>query len=412
MIDVVLGLQIGDEGKGKIVAHINQKGNYRAVARYNGGENAGHTLYTNDGQKIVLHQIPSGVLEPTTQLVIGNGCVINPATLIEEIAMLESLGYEIKNRLHISSSAHVVTEDHILEGSCSGEDERIGSTKKGITPCYKDKVGRVGLRMVDLFRREATYNHFITKYKTRVGGYEKANKATTVYLAYGQILSPYIEDTSELLNKYLEEGSDILAEGAQGAALDLDLGIYPFVTSSNPTIGGVFTGLGVPPRLLRDVYGVMKAYTTKVGTGPFPTAVKQQLEDHIREVGKEYGATTGRPRKIGWMDMPQLRRAIRINGVTKLVLTKVDILNDIGMVFICEGYNGLLGVARYAPANIDVYTDIKPSYVAVQGWDKVFKGDSLDPFLLQFITKVQNDLETPVYYVSYGEKLDDITIPF
>ena len=303
-ISTVLGLQFGDCGKGKIIDYLAN--NYDVVARFNGGNNCGHTVYYNN-KKYSLHLVPSGIFYGKL-CIIGNGVVIDPIALKQEIELLEADDINVKDNLYISKFAHIITPEHIQKDIDNEKVLKIGTTKKGIGPCYTSKTERTGIRVCDV-------SSILDKYKDNVEYYNALQYLSTLKISN---LESYLND----------KNTEILAEGAQGTLLDVDFGTYPFVSSSNSTIGGVMTGLGVSHKNIRSVYGVFKAYMTRVGNGPFVTEVKGKIGEKIREVGGEYGATTGRPRRCGWLDIPALRYACMINGVTNLVMTKSDVLND------------------------------------------------------------------------------------
>lgn len=382
MIDVLMGLQFGDEGKGKIIDFLAS--NYDVVARFNGGANAGHSIYFND-KKYALHLIPSGIFYGK-KCIIGNGVVIDPITLKQEIEVLEADGMDVKNNLYISSNAHIVTPNHILEDLEKEKILKIGTTGKGIGPCYKSKIERTGLRVCDLRNYKITEKEF--------------------YEATEFLLSLQITNIEYFLN---DQYSEILAEGAQGTLLDIDHGTYPYVSSSNSTIGGVMTGLGVSHKNIRNVYGVFKAYMTRVGNGPFVTEVKGKIGEKIRDIGDEFGATTGRPRRCGWLDIPALRYACMINGVTNLVMTKADILNDFDEVKVCIGYTYFdeeyqeeFSFYRY---DNKVYSNkAKPIYKKFNGWNT---DDNKEP-LEEYIKYIENEVGVPVTLVSIGKDRETI----
>ena len=330
-VTVVVGSQWGDEGKGKVVDLLAPQ--YDIVGRYQGGANAGHTIRW-DGQTQVLHLLPSGVFTPGVQCVIGNGVVIEPKALVSEIQKVQQLGYDLTGRLWISRNAHCILPYHkAIEEVLSAD--RIGTTRRGIGPAYTDKVARVGIRAgelvdPDLFaqrlRREVARQNTVLCGAYGHPGLD-AEEILADYVDLGLELAGYVTDTTELLHQALRAGKNILAEGAQGALLDIDFGTYPYVTSSNPTAGGVCTGLGLPPTAIKRVIGITKAYCTRVGHGPFPTELTDATGAHLRKVGAEFGATTGRPRRCGWLDLVALKYSCRLNGFTELVVTKLDVLS-------------------------------------------------------------------------------------
>jgi adenylosuccinate synthase len=346
-VDVLLGAVWGDEGKGKVVDYLTP--NYDIVARFQGGSNAGHTIKF-DGKTYVLHLIPSGIFNERCINVIGNGVVIDPIALVDEIKLLEAEGIDVKSKLIISNKAHLILPIHKLIDRIKEEkkgDTKIGSTLKGIGPSYSDKISRTNFRVGEIFTNlEKRIREFSVDYFMRdkdlddldlVASNGKENKK---FLEACEILKEYnVTDTSYFLNESLSEGKSVLAEGAQGALLDIDFGTYPFVTSSNTTVGGVVTGLGIPASKINKVIGIFKAYTTRVGSGPFPTELNNEIGEELRKIGQEFGATTGRPRRCGWLDLPLLKYSCMINGITELHMMKLDVLSGFENVNICIGYN-------------------------------------------------------------------------
>jgi adenylosuccinate synthase len=374
-ITLILGSQWGDEGKGKIVDLLCQDADL--VARYQGGANAGHTIVI-DGKKFVLHLIPSGILTPGVKCVIGNGVVIDPVALMEEIRTLESLGVDVKGRLFISHKAHLIMPyhkllDQIREKQISGA---IGTTGRGIGPAYIDKAQRTGIRIVDLLDRDileekiryniAEKNDIIQKIYGSV--ILDVNEVINEYQEFDKEIDPFITDTTLLINEAYRDGKKIYAEGAQGALLDMDHGTYPFVTSSNPTSGGACTGLGIPPTAITRIVGVVKAYTTRVGNGPFPTELTNELGETIRKTGAEFGATTGRPRRCGWLDLVALRYSVMINGIQEIALTKLDVLDNLEELQICTGYDIGPKHLKSFPADVKSLEQVVPVYEKVKGW--------------------------------------------
>jgi adenylosuccinate synthase len=374
-ITLILGSQWGDEGKGKIVDLLCQDADL--VARYQGGANAGHTIVI-DGKKFVLHLIPSGILTPGVKCVIGNGVVIDPVALMEEIRTLESLGVDVKGRLFISHKAHLIMPyhkllDQIREKQLSGA---IGTTGRGIGPAYIDKAQRTGIRIVDLLDRDileekiryniAEKNDIIQKIYGSV--ILDVNEVINEYQEFDKEIDPFITDTTLLINEAYRDGKKIYAEGAQGALLDMDHGTYPFVTSSNPTSGGACTGLGIPPTAITRIVGVVKAYTTRVGNGPFPTELTDELGETIRKTGAEFGATTGRPRRCGWLDLVALKYSVMINGIQEIALTKLDVLDNLEELQICTGYDIGAKHLKSFPADVKSLEQVVPVYEKVKGW--------------------------------------------
>lgn len=419
---VIVGTQWGDEGKGKIVDFLTEKADI--VARYQGGNNAGHTVVINN-EKYILHLIPSGILHKGKKCIIGNGVVIDPAALIEEMDGLKKRGINIDKNLLISKNAHVIMPYHIAiekESENKKGNKKIGTTGRGIGPSYTDKVSRHGIRMMDLlnpdvFKEKLSANLSIVNfllenlYKTNPLNEKEIYKQ---YIQYAERLAPYIVDTDVIINKALEAGRNVLFEGAQGTLLDIDHGTYPFVTSSNTIAGGACTGLGVGPTKIKKVLGVVKAYTTRVGEGPFPTEIKDETGELIRKKGGEFGATTGRPRRCGWLDILILKHAIRINGLTGIAITKLDILDGFDKLKICVGYkyNG----KRYTefPKEIDVLNNCIPIYEEVEGWRDSTVGikefGKLPTNARKYIKTIEKMLGIKVQIISTGQKRDEIIV--
>lgn len=373
---VVVGTQWGDEGKGKITDFLSE--NAEVVARYQGGDNAGHTIKF-DGRTFKLHLIPSGIFASDKISIIGNGVVVNPKSLVKELDYLHKEGISTHN-LRISSRAHVILPYHIeldkAQEASKGEN-KIGTTNKGIGPAYMDKSARVGIRIADLLDKE------IFEERLKINLKEKNNLIVKLYggeplkfedifeeyYAYGQIIKEYVTDTSVILNDMIDQGKRVLFEGAQGVMLDIDQGTYPFVTSSNPVAGGVTIGSGVGPTKIDNVIGVCKAYTSRVGDGPFPTELFDEIGSTIREVGREYGTTTGRPRRVGWFDSVVMRHSRRVSGITHLSLNSIDVLTGLKELKICTSYQTSAGeVIEYYPASLKVLADCTPIYETLPGW--------------------------------------------
>lgn len=372
---VVVGTQWGDEGKGKITDYLSEKA--EVVARYQGGNNAGHTIVFN-GIKYKLHLIPSGIFYENKTCVLGNGMVIDPKALVEELKYLHDRGVNTDN-LRISNRAHVILPYHLkLDAVAEDEkgDNKIGTTRKGIGPAYMDKAARIGIRIVDLLDKEvfkekltrnlADKNRLLERmYDT--DGFD-LDDILEEYYEYGQQFAKYVTDTSVVLNEALDEGRRVLFEGAQGVMLDIDQGTYPFVTSSNPIAGGVTIGSGVGPSKINHVVGVAKAYTTRVGDGPFPTELNDETGHQIREVGNEYGTTTGRPRRVGWFDSVVVRHARRVSGITDLSLNSIDVLTGLDTVKICVAYNHKGKRIDEYPASLKTLAECEPIYEEMPGW--------------------------------------------
>ena len=373
---VVVGTQWGDEGKGKITDFLSQDA--EVIARYQGGDNAGHTIVI-DGKKFKLHLIPSGIFFPEKISVIGNGVVVNPKSLVKELEYLHAEGVSTES-LRISDRAHVILPYHIkldqLQEAAKG-DNKIGTTNKGIGPAYMDKAARVGIRIADLLDKEIFADRLKTNLAEKNRLFSKMYEAEELsfdeifeeYYAYGQQIKQYVTDTSVILNDALDAGKRVLFEGAQGVMLDIDQGTYPFVTSSNPVAGGVTIGSGVGPSKINKVVGVCKAYTSRVGDGPFPTELFDEVGERIREVGHEYGTTTGRPRRVGWFDSVVMRHSRRVSGITNLSLNCIDVLSGLDTVKICVAYNLDGERIDYYPASLEQLKRCKPIYEELPGWE-------------------------------------------
>lgn len=374
-VSVLVGSQWGDEGKGKIVDILSDR--YEIVARYQGGANAGHTIVIGDTQYI-LHLIPSGILREGVVCVIGNGVVIDPQALLEEIEFLKKLGIDIAGRLLISHNAHLIMPYHKMLDTIQEDaaDTKIGTTGRGIGPCYNDKYARKGIKIVDLLnrtelekkiRRNLDEKNAIIK---KVYGKEELDVEAIVneYLEFDKAIDPYIADTTEYLNQAIDDGKSILMEGAQGALLDIDYGTYPYVTSSNPTSGGACTGTGIPPTKITSIIGIVKAYTTRVGNGPFPTELLDETGENLRKWGAEFGATTGRPRRCGWFDAALLRYSRMINGIERVAITKLDVLSNFDEIKVCVGYELDGKILKSYPTDVSKLEQLTPVYETLPGW--------------------------------------------
>ncbi len=402
MITVVIGTHFGDEGKGKIVDYLAK--DCHMVVRYNGGNNAGHTIISPQG-KLVLHLIPAGIFNPDCICVIGPGVVIRPGSLYAEIDALNKIGVDLKGRFFISSRAHLVMPWHLALDELEDRKRKIGTTKRGIGPTYSDKIARNGIRAGDVllpdFKKKIKKlfeerSKFIKReYNFTIG--EDLNE----WLSTEEKIGEYIIDTEPVIWNAVESQKNILLEGAQGTLLDIDFGTYPFVTSSSTTASGACQGSGIPPMRIDRVIGVVKAYTTRVGEGPFPTEIKDKTSRMMREKGEEYGATTGRPRRCGWLDGVLLRYAVKLSGITSLALTKLDVLSGFGEINICEAYR--IGDKRYdyPPFNIK---DVQPVYKTLPAWDDI--EDKLSRNALDFIKAIEDISGTKVGIVSTGPKRD------
>lgn len=407
---VVLGAQWGDEGKGKIVDLLTP--NFSLVARYQGGHNAGHTVYVN-GKKFVLHLIPSGILHEGVLNVIGNGVVVDPQALFAEIDELARLGIEVGDRLLISDKAHLILPYHreldVLSEARRGE-RKIGTTSRGIGPAYEDKIGRRGIRVCDLADTQALADEV----RENVSARNHIIKDSTldwkpVYdqlLAFGERMKRWTGDVSLALDQATRAGKRILIEGAQGAMLDIDHGTYPFVTSSNATIGGACTGLGLPPKAIHGVLGVAKAYTTRVGEGPLPTELTGEMGHRLRESGQEYGASTGRPRRCGWYDAVAVRYAARINGIDAVALTKLDVLDGLEQIDICTGYRAGGRTITEFPSDLHALGPVEPIYESWPGWTSPTKGvtdfTKLPEAARRYVARLEEVSGVPMGLISTG----------
>lgn len=420
-VKIVVGAQWGDEGKGKIVDLLSDS--MDIVARYQGGANAGHTIVI-EGKKFVLHLIPSGILQSDVKCVIGNGVVIDPVALMEEIAMLESFGISMQDRLFISHKAHLIMPYHKMLDKAreSQASAAIGTTGRGIGPAYIDKFSRSGIRIVDLLDRTVFEEKLRANIEEKNTVLKKIydqeeldiNSIIGEYLDFDIKIDPYIKDTTLLLNQAIAEGKSVLMEGAQGALLDVDHGTYPFVTSSNPTSGGACTGLGVPPTKIDSVIGVVKAYTTRVGNGPFPTELHDEMGETLRKVGAEFGATTGRPRRCGWLDGVALQYSVMINGIDTIALTKLDVLDGIASIGICTGYEVDGKMLRSFPANVEDLAKVIPHYEFFEGWNCSLAGiksyDALPKQAQDYIAAIEKIAGAKVGIVSLSPDRADTII--
>ncbi|MDM7998285.1 MAG: adenylosuccinate synthase [Acidobacteriota bacterium] len=409
---IVVGAQWGDEGKGKIVDLLTAR--FDVVARYQGGHNAGHTVIFN-GKKYVLHLIPSGILHPEKICVIGNGVVIDPIALKKEIQELEAAGISCKGRLFLSNRAHVILDYHRLvekgDEDRRGQD-RIGTTNRGIGPAYEDKMARRGVRICDLtnpaiLRRRLEEN--IQAKQTAFPSIAREldiEKTFESARALGEELSQYVVDAAELLNQSINEGKSVLFEGAQGTLLDVDHGTYPFVTASSATAGGACIGTGVGPTRIDGVIGISKAYTTRVGEGPFPTELLDDIGEQIRKRGQEFGASTGRPRRCGWFDAVVVRYSCLINNLGSLVITKLDVLDELKEIKICTGYRYKGSLLRAFPPEIRVLGECQPEYLTVKGWNQKTAGiqdlNELPVIARDYLNRLADLVKTEITVVSTG----------
>ena len=417
-VDVVLGLQWGDEGKGKVVDVLTP--NYKVIARFQGGPNAGHSLHFN-GVKFVLHTVPSGIFRDGSMNIIGNGVVIDPVILAEEIAQIEATGVDVCSRLKISKRAHLILPTHRALDAASEAAKgksKIGSTLKGIGPAYMDKTGRNGLRVGDILLPDfmERYQTLKAKHEFQLNQYDYKVDTTT----YEQEWFKGIEslkrfefvDSEILVNNYLQDDTTILAEGAQGSLLDIEFGTYPFVTSSNTLCAGVCTGLGVAPTRIGEVYGIFKAYCTRVGSGPFPTELFDATGETLRQVGSEFGATTGRPRRCGWLDLVALKYAVMMNGVTALIMMKSDVLNDFDTIKVAVGYEVNGQKVDYFPYEAD--ENIVPVYREFPGWNcDICSVRDYNDFPQQFkdyVAFIEAECGVPVKIISVGPDREETIV--
>jgi adenylosuccinate synthase len=411
----VLGAQWGDEGKGKIVDLLTP--NFQIVARYQGGHNAGHTVYAN-GRKFVLRLLPSGILHPGITCVIGNGVVVDPEALFAEIDELAGAGIAIDNRLIVSDKAHLILPYHreldLLSEARRGE-RKIGTTSRGIGPAYEDKIARRGVRVGDLANVQAlgdAVRHNVDARNRIIGdSHMDAEQVLEGLRAAWARMRPWVADVSAFLARARTEGRSIMFEGAQGTLLDIDHGTYPYVTSSNATIGGVCTGLGIPPRAIDGVIGVAKAYTTRVGEGPLPTELLGAMGDRLRETGQEFGAVTGRPRRCGWYDAVAVRYAVRVNGLDALALTKLDVLDGLPELQICTAYRCGSATLTEFPSEIAQLAACEPIYETVRGWTAPTKGarrfEDLPQQARAYIERLEALTGVPAAILSTGSARED-----
>ena len=414
---VVVGAQWGDEGKGKLVDVLAERADW--VVRYQGGANAGQTVHIGD-RSFILHQIPSGILHPGVRCAIGNGVVLDPETLFTEIDGLIADGVDVEGRLYVSERAQLVMPYHKLVDKASAASKAIGTTGRGIGPTYEDKVARRGVRVLDL-RNPERLRELVT------AGTERANEAlarsgadvrASVEHTLGVLhrLAPRLlaiaDDVGLCVHRAIRSGAAVLLEGAQGSMLDIDHGTYPFVTSSNTTVGGAATGVGIAPSALQVALGVVKAYTTRVGNGPLPTELAEPLQTHVRTLGHEFGATTGRPRRCGWFDGVVVRYAARVNGLTGLAITKLDVLDTLDRLAVCTGYQVDGEVLTEFPADLALLERAEPVYEWFEGWQAPTSGArrlaELPPRARAYLDRLEALCETPIAYVSVGTRRDQI----
>ena len=418
---VIVGAQWGDEGKGKIIDYL--AGEADVVVRAQGGNNAGHTVVVGD-KKYALHLIPSGILNPKTVNIVGNGVVFDPEGFLKEVEKIEAQGVSVEN-IKISDRAHVIFPYHkVLDALAedSRGEEMIGTTKKGIGPCYMDKVERSGIRICDLMNREV----FIDKVSKQIDkkneiiekiyGGEKLDKQQIIdqYLGYAEQIRKYVDDTSVLVYDAVKAGKKVLFEGAQGTLLDVDLGTYPYVTSSHPISGGFTVGAGIGPNMIQEVVGIIKAYTTRVGKGPFVTEQDNEIGDRIRIAGNEFGTTTGRPRRCGWFDVVMARYAARVNGLTALSVMLLDVLTGFDEISICTGYKMGNKVIEHFPACLETLAKCEPIYETMAGWSeditKCTSYEELPENARKYIDRIEELIDVPVKIISVGPGRDQTII--
>ena len=414
---VVVGAQWGDEGKGKLVDVLAERADW--VVRYQGGANAGHTVHIGE-KSFVLHQVPSGILHPGVRCAIGNGVVLDVETLFAEIDELVADGIDVAGRLYVSDRAHLVLPYHKLVDGQSSASREIGTTGRGIGPAYEDKYGRRGVRVLDLRRPDSLAKlvargvEHANSQLSKSGGEKRASAADTLAVLekFTPRLLPLAEDVGLRLHKAITGGAAVLLEGAQGSLLDIDHGTYPFVTSSSTTSGGAATGVGIAARRLDAVIGVVKAYTTRVGNGPLPTELEEPLATEVRTLGNEYGATTGRPRRCGWFDGVVVRYAARVNGLTDLAVTKLDVLDTLDRIGLCTGYEADGELYEEFPGDLGILENATPRYEWYDGW-RSSTADAREISHLpgearRYLDRIEALVETPISYVSVGTRRDQI----
>jgi len=427
-VTAIVGAQWGDEGKGKLVDILSQE--YDIIIRANGGVNAGHTIYTADPKdpsqpkKFVFHLIPSGILHENKLCIIGNGCVAHLPTLFEEIKTLKENAINIKDRLFISDRCHLTFDYHKIIDGLNEEslgEKKVGTTKSGIGPTYSDKASRKGIRIHELIE---SFEDFSKKIKSEISRLQKIynfeyniEEELEKYKNYAEILRPHILNTASLANKKLTQGKTVLLEGGQGTMLDIDHGTYPYVTSSNASIGGLITGSGISPIRLKSIIGILKAYTTRVGAGPFPTELTEEIGQTIQKEGGEFGSTTERPRRCGWFDAVVAKYSTMINGFTHINLTKLDVLSHIDTIKIAISYTHNGKTLKEFPANTEILNEITPNYIEMQGW----KGQDLSncknftdlPETAQaYVNKIEELINCPIHSIGIGQRRDQMIIRY
>lgn len=420
---IVVGGQWGDEGKGKLVDILSQE--YDMIARSAGGANAGHTIYVGDNdaeaRKFIFHLIPSGMLNEDKECVIGSGCVLHLPTLIDEIEMLKKEGVSVKGRLFISDRAHLIFDYHQMIDRIQEEakgDKKVGTTNRGIGPAYTDKSNRIGIRMGDLMGNFEVFaemlRHNIEQHKQKYGFEYDIEKEINRYNDIADFLDGMVLDTSFYLNEGIKQGKTVMLEGAQGTHLDLDAGTYPFVTSSSTIAGGACAGVGIGPKKIDSVIGIVKAYTTRVGAGPFPTELKNEEGEKLRELGGEYGATTGRPRRCGWLDLPVVQYAVQVNGLTSINLTKLDILSDFAKIKIAVKYLSEGEELKSFPANLNILDNVEVEYIEMEGWktdiSKAKTFDELPINAQKYVLEIEKLVGVPINFIGVGKRRDQMVV--
>lgn len=410
-VSVLVGTQWGDEGKGKIIDILTE--NIDVVCRYQGGNNAGHTVVI-EGKQFVLHLLPSGILREDIICIIGNGVVIDPEVLLQEIASIEKEGIKVRGKLFISDRSHIILPYHKEEDISSEAKKgsaKIGTTGRGIGPCYMDKINRIGVRFTDLFDKEELKERITENFHSK-GISDDPTKLVEEFYALGQKMKEFYSDTILQLRTYIKEGKRILCEGAQGTMLDIDYGTYPFVTSSSPTSGGACTGLGIPPKCIGTVYGLMKAYTTRVGSGPFPTELDDNDGEFLQTSGDEFGATTGRRRRCGWLDLVVVKHAVTVSGIDELVLTKLDVLDGLDTIKVCTSYLIDGEEIDHIPARLSQLQKVVPQYTELKGWKGLTSGiqdfNALPEAAKSYIKFIEDAIEVPITMISNGKDRKDI----
>lgn len=421
-VEVVIGAQWGDEGKGKLVDFISETAHF--VCRYQGGANAGHTVHVKDRQYI-LHLIPGGILREKVQCVIGNGVVFDPEAFFEEIQVLKNENISVKDRLFVSDRCHIIFPYHKILDQLSEQSKnskKIGTTGKGIGPAYVDKYNRCGIRLIDLFNEKLLQEKLSANVeaKNRIivdhhrGERLEYKTLLTIAQQYAAQLEPFVTDTTLMINQAWRENKNIVLEGAQGCLLDTDFGSYPFVTSSNPTTGGAVTGTGLPPTAIDKIIGVIKAYTTRVGSGPFPSERTDAIGENLRKIGHEFGATTGRPRRCGWFDAVAARYSTRINGFTNLALTKLDVLENFAEIEICTAYKYQGKTITEFPADLKILEDCDVKTESIAGWQAEIgqcrQFDQLPENARDYVLRIEDICQVPVKYISVGVERDQIIV--